>query len=354
MDVAVIGAAGTCGRQLTMQLLEREVLLPSARLQLVTRRGGSSENELLGIRADLRDAFDDWAPHMEVVFDPADVDADIVVMMAGATVSADPNTEQDRAGLAATNASVFRSYAEVLARRTNPPVVVVQSNPVELAVATFAEHLGPQRVLGAGAWSDSLRFAREIATDLGVSRRDVLGVMLGQHGDYLVPIWSQLSVRGVDDATLRDYRERNRPPGTLHLMPEQVRQARAEMLADVRAGRVEAAFEAVNRLPVDVRAAVKPFFTHFTAGRTTEAVTARAATDIVAALVRGSASVFPCQVEVSGNWADQNELSGVLGVPVITGPHGWATIVPVLMDDEERAAMHAAQAGITQMIATAG
>ena len=97
MDIAVIGAGGSCGRQLCMQLLERRIAQTGDRLQMVTRRGGASETELWGLRADLQDAFDDWGPEVELVFEPEDVAADIVVMMAGETVSTDPGAETDRA-----------------------------------------------------------------------------------------------------------------------------------------------------------------------------------------------------------------------------------------------------------------
>ena len=65
--MAVIGAAGACGRQAVAQLLDRSLVDPDGRLQLVGHRGGSSANELHGLRADLRDAFADDAPAIELV-----------------------------------------------------------------------------------------------------------------------------------------------------------------------------------------------------------------------------------------------------------------------------------------------
>ena len=67
MNVAVIGAAGGCGRQLAVQLLDRHILPQSARLQLVGHRGGRSEDELWGLLSDLEDAFGDSAPTIELV-----------------------------------------------------------------------------------------------------------------------------------------------------------------------------------------------------------------------------------------------------------------------------------------------
>jgi malate dehydrogenase len=57
VDVAIIGAAGSCGRQLAAQLLAQDTLGPSARLQLVGHREGRSHHELWDLRADLHDAL---------------------------------------------------------------------------------------------------------------------------------------------------------------------------------------------------------------------------------------------------------------------------------------------------------
>lgn len=198
MNVAIIGAAGSCGRQVAAQLLDRHILPPSARLQLVGHPGGRSADELWGLRADLEDAFVDNAPAIEVSLGPSAVDADVVAMLAGVTISTDPNASVDRAALGHTNHQIFVDYAEALASRPGqPPTVIVQSNPVELGVKVFAERLGRRRVLGAGAWSDTLRLRAEIAAELGVRRTQVHALMLGQHGDYATPVWSQLQVRGV-------------------------------------------------------------------------------------------------------------------------------------------------------------
>ena len=50
-SVAVIGAAGACGRQVATQLLNRSLLDPDSRLQLIGHRGGSSANEMHGLRS---------------------------------------------------------------------------------------------------------------------------------------------------------------------------------------------------------------------------------------------------------------------------------------------------------------
>ncbi len=354
MNVAVIGASGACGHALCVQLLQRRIVPSTHRLQLVGHRGGSSEHELWGMRADLGDAFADWAPALEVVLDPEAVEADIVVMMAGATVSSDPGATTDRAALARRNVGLFRSYAAALARRPEPPIVVVQSNPVELAVSIFAELLGPRRVLGAGAWSDTLRFTREVAADLGASPRDVLAFMLGQHGDHLVPIWSQLDVRGRSRAEVREYVDRTRAGQPLSALPGRIREGKAGLLALLGQDRFEEALAYVEAMPADLRTAVRPFFTHFTAGRTTEAATARAAADIVAAFVDGVAMVVPAQVQLVGRWGEALGFSGVLGVPALLGRREWGAVLPVQAAEDELEALHEAGRAITAANQLAG
>lgn len=342
MDIAVIGAAGTCGRQSLMQLLDRQVVPHRDNLQLVGRRGGRSAKELWGLRTDLADAFDDWAPTMEVVLDPHGVNAELVVMMAGGTVSSDPGAPTDRAALGAMNAEIFHTYAEALASLAEPPTVVVQSNPVELAVEIFAERLGRHRVLGAAGWSDTMRLSRELAAELKIPRRDVQSFVVGQHGDYVVPVWSHVIARRVTEQQLEDTIARVRDGRTMEQLPGEIRTARGAMLDLVRNGAVEEAFAYVQALPADLRAFVKPFFTHFTAGRTTEAVTARSAVDIVEALVDGQARAFSAQVLLEG----QLGVHGVVAVPVIIGPQGWSGVVPINLADDEAAALQSAAEAI--------
>lgn len=348
MDVAIIGAAGACGRQLATQLLDRRVVPETARLQLVGHRGGTSETELWGLRADLEDAFDDWSPTIELVLDPADVRADIVVMLAGATVSLDSNAPVDRAALGRTNAPLFEEYARTFAAWERPPIVVVQSNPVELGVHIFAQHLPPRRVLGAAGWSDTLRFRHELAVELGVRRREVSGFVLGQHGDHLVPAWSLVRVHGMTADEAQEQVARIRGGRALADLPGQIMAARSEVLDLIRSGRVQDAYDRVKGLPADLRVAVKPFFTNFTSGRTTEAVTAHAAADIVAAIVEGRWQGIPAQVVDPDRWGG---LTGPLAIPVVLGPNGWLATVAADLADDELVALRAADEAVSVSIA---
>ncbi len=339
MDVAIIGATGSCGRQVAAQLLERRVLHPDAHLHLISHAGGAHETEVLGLRADLRDAFDDSAPRIEVGTDVAATGASLVVMMAGATVTRDTT---DRAALAAINRRIFTESAHAVGAMRDV-TVVVQSNPVELALQTFADHVPRHRLLGAAAWSDSLRLRRELAADLGLRRPMVQAQMWGQHGDHLVPIWSRVRARGVSEQQLADVIGTAREGRSLLDLPDEIREARTRTLELIELGAVIDALLFIQTRPPDVRAAVKPFFTHFTAGRTTELATAHAVVDVVELLARGAQSAIPAQVMLEGEY---DGLTGPLAVPVLTDPQGWCQVVDEAIADDELAALRAAAAAI--------
>lgn len=344
MNVAIVGAAGGCGRQLAAQLLNRRILPVSARLQLVGHQGGASEDELWGLRADLQDAFVDDAPTIELALNPMAIDADVVVMLAGVTISTDPNAPVDRAALGRANYRMFVEYADALTWQSGRrPTVIVQSNPVELGVEVFAERLGRRRVLGAAAWSDTLRLRAELAVEFGVRRPQVHAWMMGQHGDYLAPLWSQLRVWGAPADAVQAAVARLRAGRTLADFPQEVRTHKARMLELVRCGDAQAAYAYVLSLPPDLRAAVKPFFTHFTAGHTTEMVTAHAVADLVASLVVGEQRAVPAQVYLEGEWLG---LSGVVGAPVVLSLDGWEHIYPLELAADEIEAVTAAAAAI--------
>ena len=347
MNVAVVGATGSCGRQVAAQLVERALLPELATLHLIGHAGGARESQLWGLRADIRDAFADRSPLIEIGNDVAATAADLVVMMAGATVTRETS---DRAALAERNREIFTEIAEAVGRIDGNVTVIVQSNPVELATAIFARYVPRHRVLGAAAWSDSLRFRRELAEELGVRRPMVDAQMWGQHGDHLVPMWSRIHVRGVDDQRLADVIGKAREGRSLADLPDEVSQTRSRMLTMVNDGDIGGAFAFIQRQPADLRAAVKPFFTHFTAGHTTELATAHAVVDVLGFLTSEQSTTIPAQVCLEGEFEN---VTGPLAVPVLLDPWGWTQVVDEQIADDERAALVAASLAIADAQAAA-
>ena len=351
MRIAIVGASGHCGRQLAVQLLDRRLIPAEGRLQLVGHRGGVSETSLWALRTDLNDAFSDDAPAIDVVLDADKIQADIVVMLAGRTLSTDPTQTADRAALGTQNKQVFEQYATALnAHPGTPPVVIVQSNPVELGVAIFAKALGRHRVIGAGAWSDTLRFRTELARSLKVRRTHVQAWMLGQHGDHLVPCPSQIRAWGVPNAAVETVQKQLQAAASADSYPNRLRHQRADLLHHLQSHRWEQANDLIDTCPADLRTGLRPFLTHFTsAGHTTEVMTAHAVSDLVACLAEARPQVFAAQVQLAGEWLDCH---GVLGVPVLLGVSGWSQVCPLPLDPEEVLALQGAAAAIQQSLST--
>jgi len=207
LDIAIVGANGDVGRSLALQIIARQLLTPRSRLQLVGRRAGA----LLGLRADLYDAFAEITPEIDVALEPEEVAADLILFAAGMTAPTDSGRMVNRHELARANRMVFESYARSLAERGHgEELVVVISNPVELGVEVFSRYLGTRRVIGMGAFQDTMRLKREIAADLGVRRQHVQAYMLGEHGEALVPVFSKLWIHGFDEAEVGAARRRLR------------------------------------------------------------------------------------------------------------------------------------------------
>lgn len=353
----MVGATGDVGRQVCTQIVERRVLPPTARLQLVGRAGGASGRAVHGLRADLVDAYDEHAPLLDVAHSPADVTADVVVVAAGLTPPARTGADPDRRVLAAWNGAVLAEYADAIARHgSGHEVVIVVTNPVELGVAVMAERLGRHRVLGMGAWLDTLRFRREIAVELGVRRHRVGGFVGGQHGEDAVPLWSTVRVSGLD----ADERARAvaalRRGRTLDALPGEIAAAKDE-LARVASQDMGAAFELIDTWPADLRLVTRPWMTH-QSGAKTPAGTASATVDLLEVILDGREIVVAGQVALDGELdgrlappgTDGVPSRGVLGVPVVLGPGGWTRVLlDELPDDEARRLVQAAE-GVARMV----
>ncbi len=330
MDISIVGAAGEVGRSLATHLLRDGLMTASDRLQLIGHGLEGTERKVLAERVDLLDAFDETAPRIDVAGLPDDVTGDIVVMAAGATVSEKVRTRRD---LAMANRPVFETFASALARNgTGREVVVVVTNPVELGVEIFSHYLERHRVLGMGAQQDSLRFARAIATDVGVRRDHVHAWVLGEHGEAQVPLWSSVRILGEGRAAEVGERvARLRGPRSAEKFASEIGNLRGRVFELLASERIREAFDTVEASPPDLRAAIEPFITAHCLHSTPNA-TANATCDVIRALCSGRDSIVGAQVRLEGEFFD---LRTTFGVPVLVSAGGWSQVVgPTLADDE--------------------
>ncbi len=344
----MIGAGGAIGREIVAQLVAGRVLRPTERLQLVGRRGSASERVLYGLRSDLTDAYAENAPQMDIALGPEEVVGDIIVMAAGATpgpsASAGTMTRDD---VAHANLPVFAAHARALATHgQGHEVVIMVTNPVELGVAVMVRELGARRVIGIGAYSDSLRFRREIAADLGVPRQLVSGYVAGEHGANLVPLWSSVRVYGLNDAETAAAVESLRGGGRLEDYPARVQAAR-ESIQHLVLTETRAAFEAVETFPPDIRVQLRPELTHLSGARTVMA-TANVTVDMVRQMLEGREMSVAGQVMLEGEGV--YGIRGVLGLPLLVSNQGVVRILSPPLWQEEARALHEAATAITEKV----
>jgi malate dehydrogenase len=334
VNIAVIGAAGSVGREIARQIVADRMLDRDQTLQLVGNPKGASERRLHGLAADFVDAYAEICPKMEVVLDPEGVKADVVVMAAGATIPFDLERPQmERGFLAESNAPIFHHYASVLAKNgLGSEIVICISNPNELAVAVFAKYLGRSRVIGMGAYLDSLRFRKEIAADLGVRRQAVHGFMIGEHGDGMVPLWSGVHVHGYPPGDLSAALNKMRAGCAVERFPEDVREARKKITELVRSSRIVEAYRRIDKYPPDIRTALKPFVTHLSGAKTVTG-TARAAISFLQTIMMGNDALVSGQLALEGEFYG---IKGTFGVPFVIGNQGVDRIIQLAVADDEK------------------
>ncbi len=136
-------------------------------------------------------------------------DSDVVCIAAGAR----RKPEETRLDLINRNVSIFRGILDELKAgglRSNAILFVV-SNPVDILTRMAVEHLGweSSRVIGLGTVLDTARFRSLIAEAKGYPATQVKALILGEHGDSMLPVWSSATMGGVSLGNLLTTHEQN-------------------------------------------------------------------------------------------------------------------------------------------------
>ena len=348
MDIAVIGAGGAVGREVAHLIVAQRTLSCDERLVLVGNPHGSSAKSLYGLAVDLIDAYAEVSPQIEVVLNPDEIRGDVIVMAGGATIPVDKQSKPvSRDMLADKNVSVFETYASALAAHGHGnEIVLCISNPNELAVAAFAKHLGRWRVIGMGAFLDSLRFRKEVATDLEIRRQLIHGFMVGEHGFNMVPLWSNVHVYGYNDQNLADALAKIRRGYTTARFADDVDEARGSLKNLIENGKVQEAYQVIDQYPPDIRVALKPFVTHFSGSKTILG-TAHATMELIRTITLGNDTLISGQISVEGEFYD---ITSTIGVPFVIGNKGVERIINLAIDKDEKILLSRAASEIQNKI----
>jgi malate dehydrogenase len=235
-------------------------------------------------------------------------DSDIVVITAG--IARKPGMSRD--DLLNTNAGIVKSVGEQIKRTSPNAIVIVVSNPLDVMcwVAKEATGFPRERVIGMAGVLDTARYRAFLATALDVSVRDIQAMVLGGHGDTMVPLISYTSVSGIPITQLMD-----RP--TLDAIVDRTRNGGAEIVKHLKTG---SAYYAPSS----------------------------GAVQMVEAIVNDQKRILPCSAWLEGEYG----MSGLfLGVPVKLGRNGLERVVEVTLTDDERAALEKSALAVREPMA---
>jgi malate dehydrogenase len=234
-------------------------------------------------------------------------DSDVVVITAG--IPRKPGMSRD--DLLATNAKIMTAVCNEVKTTSPQAVVIVVSNPLDAMVQRALQVTGfpPQRVLGQAGVLDTARYRTFLAMELGVSVEDISALLMGGHGDTMVPLPSCTSVGGI--------------PVTQLIKPERLK----EIIDRTAKGGAEI----VNLLKTG-SAYYAP---------------AAATAQMVEAIVRDKKRVIPCAA-----YCDKEYGVGgyYVGVPVVLGTGGVERIVEIELTAEERAAFRKSVDAVKELV----
>jgi malate dehydrogenase len=223
-------------------------------------------------------------------------DSDIVIITAG--IARKPGMSRD--DLLNTNAGIVKQVSEQVKKTSPKAIVIVVSNPLDVMCYVAKEVTGfpRERVLGMAGVLDTARYRGFLAEALDVSVRDIQAMVLGGHGDTMVPLISYTSVSGIPVTQLMDRAK-------LDAIVDRTRNGGAEIVKHLKTG---SAYYAPS------------------AG----------AVQMAEAIVHNQRRILPCAAWLDGEYG----MKGLfLGVPCKLGRNGLEKIIEVELTADERAAL---------------
>jgi malate dehydrogenase len=217
----------------------------------------------------------------------------IVVITSG--VARKPGMSRD--DLLAKNVQIVKQVSENIVKYCPDSIIIVVANPLDAMVYTAAKVTGfdKKRIMGMAGALDAARFSYFVASELGVSSQDVRGVLMGGHGDDMVPLPRFTTVSGIPIAELLD------------------KQTIDRLIDRARNGGIEI----VNLL-----------------GSSAFYAPAAGAVKIAEAIVHDTKSIVPCCAYCK----DEYNVGGYfVGVPAILGKGGVEKVIELKLNSAERA-----------------
>lgn len=233
-------------------------------------------------------------------------DSDIVIITAG--VPRKPGMSRD--DLISTNAKIVSGVTKSILQYTKEPIIIVVSNPLD--VMTYAAQktsgLPTDKVLGMAGILDTARYRAFLAEALNVSPKDIQAMLLGGHGDTMVPLPRYTTVSGIPVTELID---------------------------------MDALNAIVERTKVGGGELVKLM------GTSAWYAPGAAAAQMAIAILKDENRIFPCCIRMEG----QHGLNDVyLGVPVKLGKGGIKQVIELKLNEDELKLLHASAASVKSVM----
>jgi malate dehydrogenase len=156
-------------------------------------------------------------------------------------------------------------------------------------------------------------------------------MVLGEHGDGIVPLWSSVAVQGFSDTETARAIRSVRSSTTSGEFPSTLDRMRTEIIQVAETGNIAEAFRRFDLLPPDIRVMIGPFLTLYS-GSKTDVATANASIDLIKAILSGRDTIIAAQVCLGGEFLG---VSGPIGAPVLLTPKGWETVYPLSLTTGE-------------------
>jgi malate dehydrogenase len=301
--ITVVGAGhvgATCSQLLAMKELAREVVLVDIAEGIPQGKG-----------------LDQWESAPIEGFDArvwgsndyeSSKGADIFIVTAG--IARKPGMSRD--DLLKTNANVIRSVSSEIRRVAPESIVIVVTNPLDVMAQVALETTGfpRERVIGMAGVLDTARYRSFIALELDVSIEDIQALVLGGHGDTMVPLASYTSVSGIPLTQLL-------AQDRIDALVERTRKGGGEIVGHLKTG---SAYYAP----------------------------AAAAVQMAEAIVKDKRRILPCAAWLQGEYG----MSDIyLGVPCMLGANGLEKIIEVELDADEKAALETSAEAVRSTVA---
>ncbi len=302
MKITVVGA-GNVGATCADVLAYREV---ANEIVLIDIKEGIAEGKALDI----------WQKAPIDLYDSRTVgstndytktaNSDVVVITSG--LPRKPGMSRD--DLIGTNAGIVKSVTENIVKHSPKAIIIVVSNPLD--VMTYQAHLTSKfsrnKVIGMAGILDTARYRAFLAEALNVSPKDIQAVLMGGHGDTMVPLPRYTTVAGIPVTELMD-------KDKLNAILERTKVGGGELVKLM--------------------------------GTSAWYAPGSAAAQMVEAIVKDQRRVFPVCIKLEGEYGIND---CYLGVPVILGKNGVEKVIELDLNKDEMALLQSSRKAVKEVM----